>query len=87
VPRRRACGNTASRAELAIGPPVALRGPGTRRTASGDPEEPINLHVKVAVMDDGHAFRERSDGHNLKQPLECTFLGICEAYTISNKSQ
>jgi hypothetical protein len=43
---------------------MALRGPGTRRTASGDPEESI----KVAVMDKRSG---RSGGHKLKGPLEC----------------
>jgi hypothetical protein len=43
---------------------MALRGPGTRRTASGDPEESI----KVAVMDTRSG---RSGGHKLKGPLEC----------------
>jgi hypothetical protein len=79
------CGNTASRAELAIGPPVeqgsgawagpigdadsrgdwpSVRGPGTRRTSCGDPEESI----KVVVMDTRSG---RSGGHKLKGPLEC----------------
>ena len=44
---------------------MALRGLGTRRTASGDPEEPI----KVDVMDTRSV---RSGGHNPKGPLECT---------------
>jgi hypothetical protein len=47
---------------------MALRGPGTRRTASGDPEESI----KVDVMDTRSV---RSGGHNLKGPLES--LGVC----------
>jgi hypothetical protein len=43
---------------------MALRGAGTRRTASGDPEESI----KVDVMDTRSG---RSGGHKLKGPLEC----------------
>jgi hypothetical protein len=43
---------------------MALRGPGTRRTAPGDPEESI----KVAVMDKRSG---RSGGYKLKGPLEC----------------
>jgi hypothetical protein len=79
--------NTASRVELAIGPPVEQGsgawavpiggadssgdwpsggGPGTRRTASGEPEE----YIKVAVMDTRSG---RSGGYNLKGSLECAF--------------
>jgi hypothetical protein len=45
---------------------LALSGPGTRRTASVDSEEPI----KVAVRDTRSG---RSGGHGLKGPLECRF--------------
>jgi hypothetical protein len=52
---------------------MALRGPGTRRTASGDPEESI----KVAVMDKRSG---RSGGHKLKGPLECKRVRLWAAY-------
>ena len=48
---------------------MALRGPGTRRTASGDPGESI----KVAVMDTRSG---RSDGRNLKGPLELVHWSV-----------
>jgi hypothetical protein len=49
------------------------RGPGTRRTASGDPEESI----KVAVMDTRSG---RSGGYKLKGPLECKHHRLWATY-------